>query len=147
MAAGITVHPNQIDPLRVRLNALVRRSLKPKQFQPSLKLDAEVTVADMTLDRLRELEQLEQTGMGNPPVRFFVRNVSHGRPLQRMGAEKKHAKLWVTDGRKILEAVLWNVGDGQLPVGRFDLAFAPQLNEYKGSTTVQLKVLDWRAVE
>ena len=145
MAAGVTVHPDQINPLRERLNTLVRRSLKPDQFQPSLRLDAEVAAGDMTLDCLRELEQLEQTGMGNPPVRFYVRNVSHGRPLQRMGAEKKHARLWVTDGRKTLEAVLWNVGDGPLPVGRFDLAFVPQLNEYKGSTTVQLKVLDWRA--
>jgi hypothetical protein len=31
-----------------------------------------------------------------------------------------------------------------LPVGRFDLAFAPSLNEFNGRMTVQLKVLDWR---
>lgn len=145
MAAGVTVHPNQIDPLRARLNDLARRTLKPEQFQPSLRLDAEVTAADLTLDRLRELQRLEQTGMGNPAVRLVMRGVSHAKPLQRMGAERKHAKLWVTDGRRTLEAVLWNVGDGALPVGRFDLAFAPQLNEFNGSTTVQLKVLDWCA--
>jgi len=144
MAAGVTIHPDQIDALRTRLNDIARRTLKPDQFQPLLRLDAEVTAADLTLDRVRELQQLEQTGMGNPPVRLFLRNVTHARALQRMGAEKKHAKLWIADGRKTLEAVLWNVGDGPLPVGRFDLAFAPQLNEFNGSTTVQLKVLDWR---
>jgi hypothetical protein len=32
-----------------------------------------------------------------------------------------------------------------LPVGRFDLAFAPQINQYNGKRAVQLKVLDWRA--
>ena len=32
-----------------------------------------------------------------------------------------------------------------LPVGQFDLAFAPQVNHYNGKRTVQLKVLDWRA--
>jgi hypothetical protein len=32
-----------------------------------------------------------------------------------------------------------------LPVGEFDLACAPQLNHYEGSTFVRLKVLDWRA--
>ena len=64
-----------------------------------------------------------------------------------MGADKKHAKLWITDGRNTLEAVLWNVGDGALPVGRFDLACAPQLNDFNGKVSVQLKVLDWRAVE
>lgn len=146
MAAGVTVKADQIDALRARLNELVRRSLKPEQFQPSLRLDAEVTSAELTVERLRELEQLEQTGMGNPAVRLVMRNASHARPLQRMGAEKKHAKLWVTDGKRTVEAVLWNVGDGSLPVGRFDLAFVPQLNEFNGSTTVQLKVLDWRAI-
>lgn len=145
MAAGVTIHPNQIDPLRTRLNDLARRSLKPEQFQPSLRLDAEVTSSDLTLERLRELQRLEQTGMGNPAVRLVMRGVSHAKPLLRMGAERKHAKMWVTDGRRTLEAVLWNVGDGALPVGRFDLAFAPQLNEFNGSTAVQLKVLDWCA--
>jgi len=145
MAAGVTIRPDQIDPLRARLNDLARRTLKPEQFQPSLRLDAEVTSSDLTLERLRELQRLEQTGMGNPAVRLVMRGVSHAKPLLRMGAEKKHAKLWLTDGRRTVEAVLWNVGDGALPVGRFDVAFVPQVNEFNGSKTVQLKVLDWCA--
>jgi hypothetical protein len=32
-----------------------------------------------------------------------------------------------------------------LPVGKFDLAFAPKAELYNGRRTVQLKVLDWRA--
>ena len=147
MAAGVTIRPGQIDPLRARLNDLARRTLKPEQFQAPLRLDAEVRSEDLGLEWLRELAQLEQTGIGNPPVRLWLRNVTHARPLLRMGTDKKHAKLWITDGRKTLGAVLWNVGDGPLPVGRFDLAFTPQVNEFNGSTTVQLKVLDWRAVE
>ena len=147
MAAGVTIHPDNLDALRTRLNTIARRSLKPEQFQPRLRLDAEATVSDLSLERLRELEQLQQTGMGNPAVHFVLRNVTHARALQRMGAEKKHAKLWITDGRNTVEAVLWNVGDGALPVGRFDLACAPQLNDFNGKVSVQLKVLDWRAVE
>ncbi len=62
-----------------------------------------------------------------------------------MGAEKQHVKMWVTDGAAIHEAVWWGAGDGSLPVGQFDLAFAPQVNRFNGSRTVQLKVLDWQA--
>jgi hypothetical protein len=40
--------------------------------------------------------------------------------------------------------VLWNAKEGSLPVGKFDLAFVPELNSYNGNTRVQLKVLDWR---
>jgi single-stranded-DNA-specific exonuclease len=145
MAAGITVLPDKIDLLRARLNELARRSLKPEQFQRALRLDAEITAPDLTVERLRELEKLQQTGIGNPAAHFFLRNVGHARPLQRIGADKRHAKLWVGDGQATWEAVIWGAGDGALPVGRFDLAFAPQLNQFNGSTSVQLKVLDWRA--
>ena len=103
-------------------------------------------MGELTVERLAELGKLQQTGMGNPAVQFFARNVTHQRPLQRIGAEKKHVKLWVTDGTTTREGVWWNAGDLSLPVGRFDLAFAPQINEFNGSTAVQLKVLDWRPV-
>ncbi|HEU0009990.1 MAG TPA: single-stranded-DNA-specific exonuclease RecJ, partial [Verrucomicrobiae bacterium] len=147
MAAGLTIKPGNLDALRSRLNELARRTLKPVQFQPALRVDAEVTVPELTLDRLGELERLQQTGIGNPPVHFILRGVTHARALQRMGAQKKHARLWITDGQSTLQAVLWNCGDGPLPVGRFDLAFAPQLNEFNGTTNVQLKVLDWGAAD
>ncbi len=144
MAAGLTIQPDKLDAFRTRLNELARRTLRPEQLQPTLSLDAEVTVSEVSLDRIRELDKLQLTGMGNPAVKLCARGVSHQRPLQRMGADKKHAKLWVTDGKATREAVLWNAGDGPLPVGRFDLAFTPQLNEYNGAVTVQLKVLDWQ---
>ena len=145
MAAGVTIRPDRIDALRSRLNELARRTLKPDQLQPPLRLDAEVPGTELNLERVRELTLLEQTGVGNPAVHLVMRGVSHARPLQRMGADRKHARLWVTDGGPALEAVLWNVGDGPLPVGRFDLAFTPQLNEFNGKVSVQLKVLDWKA--
>jgi single-stranded-DNA-specific exonuclease len=144
MAAGLALHPDNLDALRLRLNDLARRTLKPDQLQPTLRLDAQVRLADLTLDRLHELGQLQQTGIGNPPVQLWAPNVGHHRPLQRMGQDLRHARLWLTDGSAIQAGVLWGVGDGPLPVGRFDLAFAPQLNEYNGTVSVQLRVLDWR---
>jgi single-stranded-DNA-specific exonuclease len=147
MAAGLSIQPDKLDAFRVRLNGLAQRTLKPEQLQPTLCLDAEITLGQMTFERVKELGRLEQTGLGNPAVQLFARNVTHQRPLQRMGAERRHAKMWITDGRATCEAVLWGVGDGPLPVGRFDLAFTPQLNEFNGACSVQLKVLDWRKAD
>ena len=145
MAAGLSLQPDKIDALRQRLNELARRALKPEDLQPPLRLDAEVGLDEMTLESLGELAGLKPTGQGNQPVQFCARGVTHQRPLQRMGREKQHVKLWVTDGAVTHEAVWWNGGDKSLPVGKFDLAFAPQVNEFNGRRTVQLKVLDWRA--
>ncbi|MBI5278165.1 MAG: hypothetical protein HY854_17075 [Burkholderiales bacterium] len=147
MAAGLALHPDKLDAFRERLNHVARRTLKPEQLQPALRLDAEVALRDLTLERLQELQRLQQTGIGNPSVQLWAHGVTHQRPPQRMGAARRHAKLWLTDGGATCEAVLWGVGDGALPAGRFDLAFAPQLNEFNGERRVQLKVLDWRQAE
>jgi single-stranded-DNA-specific exonuclease len=144
MAAGITIHPDKLDAFRQRLNELARRALKLEDLQPPVRLDAEVGLDEITLASLTELDQLRPTGMSNPNVQFFARNLTHQRPLQRIGGEKQHVKLWVTDGNVSLEALWWNAGKESLPVGKFDLAFAPQVNDYNGRRTVQLKVLDWR---
>lgn len=144
MAAGITIHPDKLDAFRARLNDLARRSLKLEDLQPPVRLDAEVSLGDLTLATLAELAQLKPTGMGNPMVQFFARGLTHQRPLLRMGAEKQHVKLWLTDGQTSHEAVWWNAGKESLPVGKFDVAFTPQVNDYNGRRAVQLKVLDWR---
>jgi single-stranded-DNA-specific exonuclease len=145
MAAGLTIAPDKVDLFRARLNDLARRTLKPEDLQPPLRLDAEVELKEITLDSLTELEQLKPMGQGNPALQFCARNLTQKKPALRMGATKQHVKLWVTDGAVTHEAVWWNAG--ALPDGKFDLAFAPSVNEFNGRTTVQLKVLDWRPAE
>jgi single-stranded-DNA-specific exonuclease len=145
MAAGLSLKPGKMDALRQRLNEQARRALKPEDFQPLLRLDAEAGLDEMSLEMLDELAALKPVGQGNPPAQFCARRLMHQRPLQRIGAEKQHVKMWVTDGTSVLEAIWWNGGEASLPVGKFDLAFAPQVNEFNGRRTVQLKVLDWRA--
>jgi single-stranded-DNA-specific exonuclease len=147
MAAGLTIKPENLDAFRARLNDIARRTLKPEDLQPPLRLDAEVELNEISLDSLAELDRLKPMGQGNPAVQLCVRGVKQSRPALRMGKEKQHAKLWICDGKITHEAVWWNAGRENLPDGKFNLAFAPQVNEYNGRTTVQLKVLDWRAAE
>ena len=147
MAAGLTIQPENLDALRERLNELARRALKPDDLQPVLRLDADVALSEITVESIEELERLKPTGQGNPVVQLVARGVTQARPLQRMGADKQHVKLWLTDGKGTHEAVWWGAGkEASLPVGKIDVAFAPQINEYNGRRTVQLKMLDWRTV-
>lgn len=145
LAAGLTVESKKIDALRSKLNELARHALKPEDLQAPLRLDAEVRLDELTLESLAGLDCLKPTGQGNPAVQFFARKLSHQRPLQRVGANRQHVKMFVGDGKTAHEAIWWNGGEKSLPVGQFDLAFAPQVNEFNGRRSVQLKVLDWRA--
>lgn len=144
MAAGLTVHPEKVNDLRARLNELARRTLRPEQLRPSLRLDATGSLGDLTLERLQELRMLEPMGQGNPPVQLLLRGLTHRRPPIHLGRERQHAKFWVTDGAASLETVWWGGGPKPWPDGAFDLACVPQVNHFGGRTMVQLRLLDWR---
>jgi single-stranded-DNA-specific exonuclease len=145
MAAGVTLDPANLDSLRTKLNELAKSALNAEQLQPPLQVDAEVGLDEMTLECLALLQKLRPMGQGNPAVNLVSRNVTHQRPLQRVGSEKQHVKMWITDGMSTQEAVWWRAGKESLPVGKFDVAFVPQIDRYNGQSRVQLKMLDWRA--
>jgi single-stranded-DNA-specific exonuclease len=142
MAAGLTVRGDKIDELRARLNQLARDTLTPELLQPSLRIDAEVSLADLSLEAVDQFRALEPIGQGNPGVQLVSRRLKFSRPPQRIGRECQHLKLFITDGKNKCDAIWWNGADKQIPTGDFDLAFAPQINDFNGRRTVQLKVLD-----
>jgi single-stranded-DNA-specific exonuclease len=144
MAAGLSIDAGNVGQLRERLNELARTALSQKQLRPCLKLDAEVTPSELTLEQMEELAQLEPMGQANPVVRLSLRGLRHARPPQRMGKENQHAKFRIAAGGDVVEAVWWNCRTTPLPTDPFDLAFTPTINEYSGRRSVQLKVLDWR---
>jgi single-stranded-DNA-specific exonuclease len=145
MAAGVSLAASNLDSFRSRLNDIGRRMLKAQELQPPLQLDAEVGLDEITLQSVATLDRLKPVGQGNAPIQFIARNLTHQRPLERLGANKQHVKMWLTDGRTTHEAVWWGAGQESVPVGKFDLAFMPISEIYNGRRTVQLKVLDWRA--
>jgi single-stranded-DNA-specific exonuclease len=145
MAAGLTIRSSNLEAFRARLNDVARRALKSEDLQPALKLDAEVGLEEINLRSLHSFDGAKPIGQGNPSIQFCSRALSHQRPLQRIGSEKQHVKMWLTDGTTSHEAVWWGAGNESLPVGKFDIAFAPEVNHYNGRPSVQLKLLDWRA--
>lgn len=147
MAAGVSIASANLEAFRERLNEIGRRMLNTQDLQPPLRLDAEVGLEEITLDSLALLSRLRPIGQGNPEIQFVARNLTHQRPLERIGTDKQHVKMWLTDGAISHEAVWWRAGQESLPVGKFDLAFTPKTEFYNGRRSVQLKVLDWCAAQ
>ena len=144
MAAGISIHPDRIDDFRIRMNELARASL-PKEFlRPSVRIDSEISLTDLTLERILELERLEPVGADNPPVQLMTKNVRFASAPRRIGKDNRHLKAMVTDGQTTLEAIWWNADGYEIPSGRFHLAFTPQMNRFHNRTRVQLKWIDWQ---
>ncbi|MFM1556691.1 MAG: single-stranded-DNA-specific exonuclease RecJ, partial [Limisphaerales bacterium] len=144
MAAGVSLQPKNLDAFRKHLNELAREQLAGKELMPTLRLDASVPLSVLTLAVVDSLDQLQPTGQGNHSTQFVVPQLELDAPVRRMGKEKQHAKLSVTDGNTAAEAIYWNATEQDLPEGRFDLAVEPSVNTWRGVRSLQLKVLDWR---
>jgi single-stranded-DNA-specific exonuclease len=144
MAAGLSITPQRVNEFRARLNQLVQESLSEEQLRPALRLDAEVTPAELHLDLMEELARLQPVGQGNPPVQVVVRGLRLDRPPRLMGREQQHAKLSARAGGVTLEIVWWRCEMDRMPKGAFDLACVPEINEFNGRRTLQLRLLDWR---
>lgn len=141
-AAGFTVLNENLPTLKSRLSEIAVRELSGKDLRHSLLADAESPLSEMTSDLLRSLDYLEPTGYGNPGAVFVSRNVRVVKH-RAVGADAKHLKLSVTDGKVTFDAIAFRLGDwaGKLPE-RIDLMYTLETNEYNGRTTLQLNVKD-----
>jgi single-stranded-DNA-specific exonuclease len=144
MAAGVTMAASKLSDLKTRFNELARTTLSAEALQPTLRLDAEVVLADLNFAVIKSLEQIQPIGLGNPPVQFAARRL-RCITSQRVGSEKKHLRFMVTDGKATHQALWWNCELSELPPA-FDLAFVPELSEYNGTLRIQLKVLDLKPI-
>ena len=137
MAAGLSILTANIPALRQRLN----EGAGPVPG-PVVRVDAVVQLAELIDTFFASLEQFEPGGPDNPRPAFAVAGVRLSGAARVVG--QKHLKFVVTDGTATAAAIWWGHGETKLPDGEFDVAFVPELNEYRGAVTVQLNVRDVR---
>ena len=143
MAAGLTIEAGAVDSFRRKLRECFeeRREEVPEQ---SLRVDFEVVKPEiLTVYNIDALGVLEPYGTGNPQPVLCLRDTEVERlvPL----SEGKHTKMWVRKGDESFEAVFFgkSIGDlGAKENGAADIAFVPQVNEYRGRRSVQLYLVD-----
>lgn len=138
-AAGVGLKRENLDAFRDRLNAAVRQQGLDVSERPPRLVDAEVDLAEVTPQVVRELAWLQPTGQGNPEPVLSVRGVKVVKQKLR-GKEKRHLFLEVQHGLEIREAVGFNMG-GLHPVPEeVALAFTPEFNYFNGQLKVQLRL-------
>ncbi len=143
MAAGLSVKAGHVEELRRRLNAFAADELKDDDLSPCVRIDAVATLNIFDDDFFEQLARLEPCGPENPAPVFVVEGVRLRGAPRVVG--KNHLRFNVTDGDTSAQAIWWGEGDVELPRAGFDVAFTPELNEFRGVENVQLKVKDVRA--
>jgi single-stranded-DNA-specific exonuclease len=142
MAAGLSVKAGKIDELRGALNKFGETSLKEADLHQRVRVDAVLKLDDLDADFFEQMERLEPCGPDNPTPVFAVEGVRLRGAARVVG--KNHLRFNVTDGDTAAQAIWWGMGDFEFPQDRIDVAFTPELNEYRGVESVQLKIRDVR---
>lgn len=145
-AAGFTILPENIPLLRRRLNEFAKKTLREEDYVPIVKIDAKVDAPDVSEAFIEELACLEPFGMGNPRPLFAMMDTCLF-DAKSMGRDGAHLRFKVGRQGEALSGIAWNMGllvDEFAAYGKVDIAFQPELNEWQGQRSVQVKAQDIR---
>ncbi|MFB3114696.1 MAG: DHHA1 domain-containing protein, partial [Nitrospirales bacterium] len=145
-AAGLTVSSQAFSSLQEKMTKIVTDTLSAESKLPILEIDAEVHLSEVTPRLLRELDQLNPFGMGNPEPTLSVSGVT---VLEKKIVGENHLKLVVRQNGSVpVECIGFRMGEWLAQINGvgqpFDVAFMPEFNRWKGYDRVQLRMRDVR---
>ncbi len=146
LAAGFTIPERNIDAFRARMNRYVRCASGGSLPVSSLDLDAAIACpGELTLEQVEDLGRLEPYGAGNPRPSFALLGATLD-AVQPVG-QGRHLKIRLSKGTSRFEAIFFSVMAeecGLCAGTRVDAAFYLQANTFRGTTTLQLQLIDLR---
>jgi len=148
LAAGFTIRRDRIDRFRERIYALTDAFSKSPDCNPALQIDCEIPPQLLTVQNVQQLDELEPCGAGCPRPVLFMRSLTVS-DLSEVGGGK-HLRLRLSGNGYHFNAIFFSTTAKLAAVALgdvVDIAYTPQINEYRGLRTVQLNLLDIRPDE
>ena len=146
LAAGFNIREEDIPAFRRRMNRCARGFAGGERPVSSLEADAVIRRPDcICLEEVEELSRLEPYGAGNERPVFILPGAKID-ALQNVG-QNRHLKLRLEKNGRRLDAIFFSTTAAECGVAagmRVDAAFHLQVNEFRGSASVQLQLIDIR---
>jgi single-stranded-DNA-specific exonuclease len=161
MAAGLSIKEENIDGLREKLNRIC--TLTDQDIIPKIRIDKRIPLNKINYEMIDELELLEPFGKGNPAPLLAEKNITVLKiDILGKNANTLKIKCMMPGGSKTIDGICFNkveefiqrlqdtYGEGHMnymnsPRGmKLDLVYSPQINEYNGRKSIQLKILEFK---
>lgn len=147
LAAGLTIRRENVDAFRAALAEYYRQN--PASGAQELVCDLCAEDPDiLDMAGVAALERMEPFGAGNPKPIICMTDALLER-VTPIGAGK-HLRLNIKKCGRSFECVYFSMTEGALGVSggdRIDIAFYPQINDFRSRKSVQLLVTDVRAAD
>lgn len=149
-AAGLTMNKENISSFRVKFDEVVRNTIAKEQLIPTIDIDEQISFQDITTKFYRILSQMGPFGPGNMKPVFVTRNVMNAGGTRIVGSDESHLRLEVVQDGVTFSGIAFGMADKlELVTTGFpiDLVYSLDLNEWAGTTSIQLMVKDIRQTD
>jgi single-stranded-DNA-specific exonuclease len=141
-AGGLSIKETNFGPFAEAFEGVAREFLRPGDLLPLLEVDTLLNFSEIGFPLLRELDSLKPFGVGNPEPLFMTERVEvcDRKPFSA------GVRFRFRHGGRVIGGVAFGAGDDFLaaPGVTVDLAYRLSENEWNGTTTVDLKIVDAR---
>jgi single-stranded-DNA-specific exonuclease len=145
LAAGFTINRGRIGQFRQQICALAQDFYMDDTPRTVLEADCAIRPELLTLANVQSLEALEPCGNGCPKPLLVMEDMTVERMSQVGGG--RHMRLRLRRGRYAFNAIYFSATPESASIvcgDAVDVAFHPQINEFKGERSVQMNIQDLR---
>jgi len=142
-AAGLIIRRSNIESFKNKINDLAREKMLFEDLVPTLDIDMELALSDLSASLVMELEKMEPFGEGNPKPLFYTKGLKLKGQPQTLSRDT--LKFWVSDGNTTYPAIGFGMAsfkDGLIVADSFDLVYTPGIDNWQGNSSMILEIRD-----
>jgi single-stranded-DNA-specific exonuclease len=160
-AVGFSLPSSRVTEFRAQIDAYARTRLTLADFEPVLKIDAELELDSITPELFATLQKLEPFGAGNHEPIFCARSARLTAPFKVL--KEKHVRLKLSPGQSAVanggwrrsltyNAMGWRLAEraqqeNLLPGDLLDIAFNLGYNDHPDFGGLELSLRDFKSLE
>jgi len=142
-AAGMTLNIDQLDAFKEAFEKAVADRITPEQMVPEISINAQLPLDQISMQFFQIIAQMEPFGPDNMRPIFIEKNVRDTGYSKLV--KEAHISFNLTQGNNSVRGIGYNMPDkiDIVKSGKpFDIVFQLQLNEWQGTQSVQIQVMD-----
>lgn len=147
-AAGMTMDVNALEGFKIAFEEAVAQRITESQLTPEITINAELPLDDISLQFYQIISQMEPFGPENMRPLFIAKGVMDTGYSKLV--KDLHISFNVTQGKNSVRGIGYNMPE-QIKIVKsgkpFDIVFQLQLNEWQGTQSVQMQVMDIKPSE
>jgi single-stranded-DNA-specific exonuclease len=147
-AAGLTLHEDNFEKFKDAFERVVSETIPSQLLTPEIKIDAEISLSDISSKFFRIIKQFGPFGPGNNNPIFMTKNLYDAGYSRSVGKDNTHLKLDIKQGDAVrFSGIGFGLGNkiDIVSSGRpFSAVYCLDENHWDGRTTIQLRVKDIR---